>query len=69
MDILRRAGTDHLPNVSTHARTELALSRALMRLPGRMSAAGQTVRRISAVFPMPLPPEVANGITVLPVKS
>ena len=56
-------------SVSSHARTASALSRALMRLPGRMSAAGQTARRISAVFPMPLPPEVANGITVLPVKS
>ena len=56
-------------SVSSHARTASALSRALMRLPGRMLDAGQTLRRISAVFPMPLPPEVANGITVLPVKS
>ncbi len=32
-------------------------------------ASGQTFFSTSTVFPIPLPPEVANGITVLPEKS
>ena len=37
--------------------------------PFLTSAFGQTERMCSAVFPIPLPPDVANGMTVFPEKS
>ena len=55
--------------LSTHFWTEAALSRLLRRLPGsHFVSLEQAAFRISSP-PIPLPPEVAKGMTVLPEKS
>ena len=53
-----------------HAETSCAEARLDRRLPSFQRVSGaQEGRRSSTVLPMPLPPEVAKGITVFPEKS
>lgn len=65
----RRAESPYSPRDCTHSRSVSADAEALRRLPGRTVAPGQLFFRISAILPMELPPDVANGTTVLPVSS
>lgn len=55
---------------SIHALIAQRLSELLNLLPVfHFVESGQDFLRTSSVFPMPLEPEVAKGITVLPEKS
>lgn len=53
----------------TQAATSCAEAPAGSRLPGFQAAVLAVCRRMASVLPIPLPPEVAKGITVLPVRS
>ena len=55
--------------LSTQAAKSLAVASDLNTLPWSILALGQLADRFSFVLPMPLPPEVAKGITVFPEKS
>ena len=58
-----------MPRDLIHA-SSAALSALPKCLPGfHFVSLEQLRRRASSVLPMPLPPEVAKGITVLPEKS
>ena len=57
------------PRLSAHARRLWDDGRPLSSLPERSTAPGQLGWSFSFVFPIPLPPEVAKGITFFPAKS
>lgn len=52
--------------VSTHADKSALLEYELNILPCNSFAPGQLGASFSLVLPIPLPPDVAKGITVLP---
>ena len=57
------------PRLSTHFCTLAMLSRLLRRLPGSHFVPFEQADLKTSSPPMPLPPEVAKGMTVLPEKS
>ncbi len=64
------AGRFYSPRPSTQRRTSPSLARLARRRPGFHDVAGeQHACRTASVPPMPLPPDVAKGTTVLPEKS
>ena len=58
-----------IPRLWIHSCTAELSSLLRIRFPGSHTAAGQVGLRMLSVLPISLPPEVAKGIRVFPVKS